>query len=329
MTADDKHIPVLPEETLNLLMSPFDGKFCRIVDGTVGFGGHSSRILERNPDALLLGIDRDRIALNASAERLHFAGDRVTLRHGRFSDIRSHVQSAGWDKVDGILLDIGVSSVQLDTPERGFSYRYDGPLDMRMNPESGMTAADLLNHLPEEDLMRIFRDYGEIRQARQLAREVVRLRAQETFDTCGKFAAVCDRVLKQRGGGGPPAPTLPFQALRIAVNEELKELEEALSAAVELLAVGGRLCVITFHSLEDRIVKHFFQDMAETCKCPPGCPVCVCDWEAKLQIVTKKPVTATEEELARNSRSSCAKLRAAEKLDGNQTAALYKGEKAR
>ena len=226
MTADDKHIPVLPEETLNLLMSPFDGKFCRIVDGTVGFGGHSSRILERNPDALLLGIDRDRIALNASAERLHFAGDRVTLRHGRFSDIRSHVQSAGWDKVDGILLDIGVSSVQLDTPERGFSYRYDGPLDMRMNPESGMTAADLLNHLPEEDLMRIFRDYGEIRQARQLAREVVRLRAQETFDTCGKFAAVCDRVLKQRGGGGPPAPTLPFQALRIAVNEELKELKK-------------------------------------------------------------------------------------------------------
>lgn len=319
MTADDRHIPVLAEETLDLLMSPFDGRFCRIVDGTLGFGGHSSRILERNPQAMLLGIDRDRTALESSAKRLSFAGDRAILRHGRFSDIRAHVRSAGWEKVDGILLDIGVSSVQLDTPERGFSYRYDGPLDMRMNPESGLTAADLLRDLPEDELMRIFRDYGEIRQARQLAREIVRIRERETLDTCGKFAAVCDRVLKQRGG--PPAPTLPFQALRIAVNEELKELEEALAAAMDLLSEGGRLCVITFHSLEDRIVKHFFQDMAETCKCPPGCPVCVCNWKARLRIVTKKPVTATEEELARNSRSSCAKLRVAERLGSDQTAA--------
>ena len=312
MTEDDRHIPVLAGETLDLLMSPFDGKFCRIVDGTLGFGGHSSRILERNPQALLLGIDRDRTALESSAKRLSFAGDRAKLRHGRFSDIRGHVQSLGWEKVDGILLDIGVSSVQLDTPERGFSYRYDGPLDMRMNPEAGLTAADLLRELPEDELMRIFRDYGEIRQARQLAREVIRIREREPLDTCGKFAAVCDRVLKQRGG--PPAPTLPFQALRIAVNEELKELEEALAASMDLLSEGGRLCVITFHSLEDRIVKHFFQDMAETCKCPPGCPVCVCNWKAQLRIVTKKPVTATEEELMRNSRSSCAKLRAAERL---------------
>ena len=312
MTEDDRHIPVLAGETLDLLMSPFDGKFCRIVDGTLGFGGHSSRILERNPQALLLGIDRDRTALESSAKRLSFAGDRAKLRHGRFSDIRGHVQSLGWEKVDGILLDIGVSSVQLDTPERGFSYRYDGPLDMRMNPEAGLTAADLLRELPEDELMRIFRDYGEIRQARQLAREVIRIREREPLDTCGKFAAVCDRVLKQRGG--PPAPTLPFQALRIAVNEELKELEEALAASMDLLSEGGRLCVITFHSLEDRIVKHFFQDMAETCKCPPGCPVCVCNWKAQLRIVTKKPVTATEEELKRNSRSSCAKLRVAERL---------------
>ena len=313
MTEDDRHIPVLAGETLDLLMSPFDGRFCRIVDGTLGFGGHSSRILERNPQALLLGIDRDRTALESSAKRLSFAGDRAKLRHGRFSDIRGHVQSLGWEKVDGILLDIGVSSVQLDTPERGFSYRYDGPLDMRMNPEAGLTAADLLRELPEDELMRIFRDYGEIRQARQLAREVIRIREREPLDTCGKFAAVCDRVLKQRGG--PPAPTLPFQALRIAVNEELKELEEALAASMDLLSEGGRLCVITFHSLEDRIVKHFFQDMAETCKCPPGCPVCVCNWKAQLRIVTKKPVTATEEELKRNSRSSCAKLRVAERLD--------------
>lgn len=312
MTEDDRHIPVLAGETLDLLMSPFDGRFCRIVDGTLGFGGHSSRILERNPQALLLGIDRDRTALESSAKRLSFAGDRAKLRHGRFSDIRGHVQSLGWEKVDGILLDIGVSSVQLDTPERGFSYRYDGPLDMRMNPEAGLTAADLLRELPEDELMRIFRDYGEIRQARQLAREVIRIREREPLDTCGKFAAVCDRVLKQRGG--PPAPTLPFQALRIAVNEELKELEEALAASMDLLSEGGRLCVITFHSLEDRIVKHFFQDMAETCKCPPGCPVCVCNWKAQLRIVTKKPVTATEEELMRNSRSSCAKLRVAERL---------------
>ena len=315
MTGDVKHIPVLAEETLSLLMPDCSVPW-RVIDGTVGFGGHSARILERNPRAEILGIDRDECALSYTAERLAAAGSRIRLMHDAFSNLAPCARACGWnDGVDGILLDIGVSSVQLDDPERGFSWKGDGPLDMRMDRSRGCTAADLLMESSEAELARIFRDYGDFRESAALARAVTEERKKAPFVRCAAFTALCDRVL---GGGrkksGPPAPTLPYQALRIAVNGELKELEDALAGALEVLRPGGRLCVISFHSLEDRIVKNFFRDEAALCKCPPGLPVCVCGWKPRLRILTKKPVTASEAELAANSRCACAKLRAAERI---------------
>ncbi len=310
-TAEIPHIPVLPAETQAWAM-PWNSGERRVIDGTVGFGGHSSLILQKNPDALLLGIDRDETALAFSRQRL--AGYRAMLVHGNFSQISEKAQSAGWDKVDSVLLDIGVSSAQLDTPERGFSYRFDAPLDMRMDRDSNpVTAADVLNTGNETELTRIFRDYGEIRMAKKLAKEILKEREKEPIATCGRFADICERVLAGQRNG-PPAPTLPFQAIRIEVNRELDELQAALESAVKILNPGGRLTVITFHSLEDRIVKRFFQSMAADCKCPPGCPVCICGWKPELKILTKHPVTASEAELAANNRSACAKLRCAEKL---------------
>ena len=314
MTRTEGHVSVLPAETLECLVPPERREQpLRIIDGTVGLGGHSRLVLEACPRAELLGIDRDESSLAVSRERLAFAGDRVRLVHGVFSDMERFAAEAGWTSVDGILLDIGVSSPQIDDPARGFSWRSDGPLDMRMDPSRGRTAADLLRDEDEKTLAAIFRNYGGIAEAGKLARAAVARRAEAPFRTCGDLAALCDRILPRKGHSGPPSPTLPFQALRIAVNDELGELERALKAAVRLLAPGGRICVISFHSLEDRIVKHFFQDMAVTCKCPPGCPVCICNWTPKLKIVTKKPLEASDAEREANTRSRCARLRAAER----------------
>lgn len=311
------HIPVLPEETIACAMPQTSG-VCRVIDGTVGYGGHSSLILKKNPDAELLGIDRDETALANAAERLAFASSRVRLAHGRFSILAEKAAEAGWAKVDSILLDIGVSSPQIDTPERGFSFRFEAPLDMRMDRSRGMTAADVVNTYSVQELTRIFRDYGELREARRLAEAIVRQREIKALTMCGELAELCEKVLRVPGGKrrtGPPAPTLPFQAIRIEVNGELDELRTALESAVELLNEGGRLSVISFHSLEDRIVKQFFRDMAVKCKCPPGCPVCICNWQPKLEIVTNKPLTASEKELAENPRSACAKLRCAKRIN--------------
>ena len=313
-----KHIPVLPEAVCSFL-APENRTVRRIVDGTVGYGGHSALLLERLPNAELLGLDRDEDALAAARERLAFARGRVHLVHSDYSRRADRAAALGWDTVDAVLLDVGVSSRQIDEADRGFSFRFsDAPLDMRMDRSAGRTAADLVNHLPEEELSVIFRDYGEIREARRLARRIVELRQTKPFNTCGDLSAVCDEILggfHRRGGRkGPPAPTLAFQALRIAVNRELDELREGLQRAVELLAPGGRMAVISFHSLEDRIVKNFIRDMAMNCKCPPGTPVCICSWRAVLKPLTRKPVEADERELAANPRSACAKLRAAEKL---------------
>ena len=313
-----KHIPVLPEAVCSFL-APENRTVRRIVDGTVGYGGHSALLLERLPQAELLGLDRDEDALAAARERLSFARGRVHLVHSDYSSMADRAAALGWDTVDAVLLDVGVSSRQIDEADRGFSFRFsDAPLDMRMDRSAGRTAADLVNHLPEEELSVIFRDYGEIREARRLARRIVELRQTKPFNTCGDLSAVCDEILggfHRRGGRkGPPAPTLAFQALRIAVNRELDELREGLQRAVELLAPGGRMAVISFHSLEDRIVKNFIRDMAMNCKCPPGTPVCICSWRAVLTPLTKKPVEADERELAANPRAACAKLRAAEKL---------------
>lgn len=315
MTRTEGHISVLPKETLECLVPPERRRqSLRIIDGTVGLGGHSRLVLEACPHAELLGIDRDEASLDVSRERLSFAKERVRLVHGVFSDMERFAAEAGWTGVDGILLDIGVSSPQIDDPARGFSWRSNGPLDMRMDPSRGRTAADLLQDEDEKSLAAIFRNYGGFAEAGKMARAVVARRSESPFRTCGDLAALCDRILPRNGRSGPPSPTLPFQALRIAVNDELGELEKALKASVRLLNPGGRICVISFHSLEDRIVKHFFQEMAVTCKCPPGCPVCICGWTPKLKIVTKKPLEASEAEKEANTRSRCARLRTAERL---------------
>ncbi len=313
---DYEHIPVLPEETVGALL-PEGRKIRRIIDGTLGCGGHSALLLEKNPELELLGIDRDEAALNRAAERLSFAGKRVHLKKGCFSEMRILAQSIQWETVDGILLDIGVSSPQIDDPSRGFSFRFDGPLDMRMDRTSPLSASRIVNQYSAEGLKKVFREYGELdgRDAANLAGEIIRRREEKAFSTTMELAEVCEKVLRGARRKGPPAPTLVFQALRIAVNKELDELNQALTESVNLLNPGGRLCVISFHSLEDRIVKNFFRDSAETCKCPPGLPVCICGWTPVLKVITRRPITAGDSELRENQRAACAKLRVAEKLD--------------
>ncbi len=313
MDADFVHIPVLWQEVLDLLTFPED-RPARLIDGTIGGGGHSAKLLTKYPKLELLGIDRDAAALDKAAQTLAFAGSRVRLERGNYSELAAFAAAAGWDQVDGILLDIGVSSPQLDRADRGFSWRAEGPLDMRMDQRGELTASRLLNFGDEMELCRIFRDYGEIRKARQLAAAVVRQRNAEPFATTGDLVKLCDQVIGKAKPGALPAPTLAFQALRVAVNDELGELERTLPQAVELLRVGGRLAVISFHSLEDRIVKNFFRDAAADCSCPPGLPVCVCGKVPELTVITRKVVTATPEELALNRRSAPARLRVAEKI---------------
>ncbi len=307
------HIPVLPEEVVKYMsMGPLN----RWIDGTLGGGGHASLLLKAHPEAELLGIDRDDHALSHAREVLNFGGKRVHTRKGRYSEMSFFAEDEGWEKVDAILLDIGVSSAQIDNGSRGFSFRMDGPLDMRMDSSSPLTASRILNHYPAEELERIFREYGELDggSARRLSLAILERRELEPFSGTLDFAALCEKVLRKPRRNAPPVATLPFQALRIAVNGELDELHEGLERAVELLSPGGRLCVISFHSLEDRIVKNFFRDMALSCKCPPGLPVCTCGWSPKLNVATKHPVVAGEKELAENPRAACAKLRVAVKI---------------
>ena len=313
MTAEFEHIPVLLNETVELLALP-DDRPCRLVDGTLGGGGHTAELLRRNPHLEVLGIDRDRTALEAAAEKCAFASGRLTLVRGDFADMARIAAEHGWEGADGILLDIGVSSPQLDTPERGFSWRSDGPLDMRMDDRSVLTAGRLLNQASEEELTRIFRDYGEIVQARKLAAAAAAKRSERPFGTTRDLVALCDEVLGVARPGKLPHPTLVFQALRIAVNDELGQLEKALTEAVGLLKRHGRIAVITFHSLEDRIVKNFIRDESRDCICVPGLPVCVCGHRASLRPVNRKPLTPGAAEIAANRRAACAKLRAAEKI---------------
>ena len=313
MAEEFEHIPVLAGEGLEHLVFP-ERSSLRLIDGTVGGGGHSALLLEKYPNLELLGIDRDDAALAKARERLAFAGGRVRLVRGNYSELAARAAEAGWEKVDGILLDIGVSSPQLDQPERGFSWRADGPLDMRMDRRSILTASRLLNTAPEAELERILREYGEVAKSRKLAAAIVTQRVIRPFAMTSDFVSLCDEVLGKSRPGQLPAPTLPFQALRIAVNDELGELERALPAAVKLLNRGGRIAVISFHSLEDRIVKNFFRDEAASCVCPPGLPVCVCGKVSTLKIITRKALTAGPDELERNRRSACAKLRVAEKI---------------
>ena len=249
---------------------------CRLIDGTLGCGGHSSLILKANPQAQLLGIDRDGDALERAGEILDFAADRITLKRGNFSELADFSREVEWDSVDAILLDIGISSPQIDDAERGFALRLDGPLDMRMDKRSPLTASRLLNNSSETELARIFYEYGEEKRSRRLARAIAERREEKPFERTLEFAEFCEKVLGKSRPGKLPTPTKIFQALRIAVNDELGELKKALHDAIPLLKSGGRLAVISFHSLEDRIVKEFFREQAASCICPPGLPVCAC-----------------------------------------------------
>ena len=307
-TTGFQHIPVLLGPVLDLLA---DTPGTRFVDATLGGGGHSQALLDRRPDIRLLGLDRDPAAIAAASERLRPYADRLTAVQATFSSLEQVVHDHGWSQIDALLMDIGVSSPQLDLPERGFSFRFDGPLDMRMHPSHGPTAADLLNTLPERELADILYRYGEERRSRQVAAEIVRRRRERPWTRTGELAELLERVVGRAHQHGLPPATRCFQALRIAVNDELGELERTLRQAVRLVAVGGRIAVITFHSLEDRIVKQFFREQAATCTCPPGLPVCVCGKVSTLRILTPKPVTASEQELQDNPRAACAKLRAA------------------
>ena len=291
-----------------------DSRMVRMIDGTVGGGGHSALLLERYPLLELLGIDRDEMALQAAAKRLAFAGNRVKLVRGNYADSAEIARANGWDKVDGILLDIGVSSPQLDLPERGFSWRADGLLDMRMDQRSELTAGRWLNRTSEAEMERVFREYGEIRQAKALAEKAAEMRSSKPFARTSDLVALSDAVLGRAKPGKLPHPTLVFQAVRIAVNDELQQLSKGLSNGCDLLNSGGRIAVISFHSLEDRIVKNYFRQESTQCICPPKLPVCCCGHKATLKLPVRHALSASAGEVKENSRSACAKLRVAEKI---------------
>jgi 16S rRNA (cytosine1402-N4)-methyltransferase len=297
-----------------LYLNPSRGR--TYLDGTLGGGGHARLILEASaPDGVLIGMDQDEEALAAAGRSLACFGERAILRHGNFSTMESHLDVLGIAEVDGVLLDIGVSSHQLDKPERGFSFREDGPLDMRMNPAAGFSAAEVVAEAGADELKRIFREYGEERWAGKIAREIVSVREEQPIETTLQLADLVSRAVPR--GRGPqrihPA-TRVFQALRIHVNGELDCLRAGLEAARKKLKVGGRLVVISFHSLEDRIVKHAFREWATGCTCPPRLAVCVCGQQPKVKILTRKAVRATEDEIEANPRARSAVLRAMEKL---------------
>jgi len=310
--AEFQHLSVMPEEVIRFLL-PADGK--TYLDGTLGGGGHAALILEKAPEAQLIGIDRDRSALAAAGARLAAHGERVRLLHGDFADVAELLGSLGITALDGFLLDLGVSSHQLDTRERGFSFQQDAPLDMRMDTGSGETAADLVNTLPERELERIIGEYGEERWAKRIAAFIVRERAESPITTTFRLVDIIKgAVPKAKWDERIHPATRTFQALRIAVNSELDSLERGMRAALDLLKPGGRGVIISFHSLEDRIVKHIFREYAEGCTCPRQLPVCVCGKQPRVKVLTNRPVTATQTETDENPRARSAKLRAVEKL---------------
>ena len=307
---NDYHIPVLYYETLdNLVINP-DGIY---IDCTLGGGSHSEGILERLSDkGLLISIDQDTNAIEYSKKRLEKFGSKWKVFKGNFENIDTIAYMAGVDKVDGILMDIGVSSKQLDDPKRGFSYRYDVKLDMRMNTEQKISAYDVVNTYSEEQLSKIIFEYGEERHARKIAKLIVEERKSSPIEKTSDLIALIKRAYPERASKHPAKKT--FQAIRIEVNRELEVLENAMSKAVELLKVDGRLAIITFHSLEDRIVKNKFKDLATACKCPKDIPICVCGSVKKFEIITKKPIIPVDDELKNNNRAHSSKLRILERI---------------
>lgn len=305
--ADAVHIPVLLQATLSFLQVRPGGTY---IDATVGGGGHAEAVLSAcAPDGRLLGLDLDPNALAVAGQRLAPFGERATLRRGSFAQLAA--LAADFAPADGILFDLGLSSLQLADPSRGFSFSHPGPLDMRFDPDAGgPTAADLVNGLSVEELTQILYRYGEERQAKRIAEAIAAARPLETTE---QLAEVVAAAVGRRRGRIHPA-TRTFQALRIAVNDELSVLQVALPQAVDLLKPGGRLVVISFHSLEDRIVKRFLRQESKDCICPPEVPVCICEHRARLRVLTRKPLRPGPEEVARNPRARSARLRAAERL---------------
>jgi len=303
-----KHVSVLLDECIEGLAVKPDGIY---VDGTLGGAGHAFHVCERlSEKGQFIGIDQDEAAIRTSTERLQPFGNRVHLVRSNYVNVKQVVKELQIDKVDGILLDLGVSSYQLDTKERGFSYMADAPLDMRMDQSRDFTAKDLINTYPEEKLYEIIKHYGEERYAKSIARSICKKRQEKEIETTGELVDIIRSSMpaKAKNGKGHPAKRT-FQAIRIELNHELDVLQDALEDMVELLNPGGRLCIITFHSLEDRIVKNFFRKMENPCTCPPDFPVCVCGKKPKGKVITRKPILPGEEELAINSRSKSAKLR--------------------
>ena len=308
------HTSVLRDETIEELHIRPDGIY---VDGTLGGGGHSYEICKRlSTKGRLIGIDQDADAIQAASERLAEFSDRVTIVRSNYSDMAGVLSRLGIDHVDGIILDLGVSSFQLDTPERGFTYRSeDAPLDMRMDDRQKLTAKDIVNQYSEMELFRIIRDYGEDRFAKNIAKHIVAERAKKPIETTGDLNAIIKAAIPMKvqvTGGHPSKRT--FQALRIELNHELDVLQDNLDTMIDLLNPSGRICIITFHSLEDRIVKSNFKKNENPCTCPSNFPVCVCGNKSKGHVVTRKPILPSEEELEVNKRSKSAKLRVFERI---------------
>lgn len=309
-----EHKSVLLYETIDSLNVKPDGVY---VDGTLGGGGHALEVCRRLGEyGRLIGIDQDADAIAAASERLRDYEDRVTIVRSNYEEIQSVLRNLGIEKADGIYLDLGVSSYQLDTPERGFTYREDdAPLDMRMDQRNTRTAADLVNTYSEFDLYRIIRDYGEDKFAKNIAKHIVRARETKRIETTGELTEIIKGAVpaKVRAVGGHPSKKT-FQAIRIELNQELEVLNNSIDTMIDLLNPGGRLAVITFHSLEDRIVKIRFRNNENPCTCPPDFPVCVCGKVSKGRVITRKPVVPSEEEIEGNKRSKSSKLRVFERI---------------
>lgn len=310
------HLPVLLNECLDNLNIKPDGVY---LDCTLGGAGHSSEIVKRLKNGMHIGIDRDADAIEAASERIRALNSEATFiaLRGNFHDARRLLQEAGISaEIDGILADLGVSSHQLDVRERGFSYHDDAPLDMRMDQSQALSAREIINTWSEDNLNRIFRDYGEEKWARQIARVICDRRKDNPIERTSQLVSIIDAAIpkKFRSKDGAHPARRTFQALRIAVNDELDPLEPALNDLLDLLNPGGRLCVITFHSLEDRIVKNAFRTMADPCICPKNFPVCTCGRKPKVRLISRKPITASEAELCENPRARSASLRVVEKI---------------
>ncbi len=313
MTMEFSHVSVMLRECIDGLDIKSDGIY---VDGTVGGAGHSIEIVKRLSDkGRLIAVDKDSEALKASKERLNDYLDKVTFVHDDYKNLIANLDMLGIDRVDGILLDLGVSSPQLDNAERGFSYMKDAPLDMRMDRDQTLTAYEVVNNFEESDIARILFEYGEEKLSRVIAKNIVRQRERKPIETTLELAKIVEDSYpaKTRWKFGHPAKRT-FQAIRIQVNGELSRLEEAVTEMARRLKKGGRMAVITFHSLEDRIVKSAFKQLSLACTCPPDFPVCVCGKVQEVELVNKKPIVASEEELERNPRSQSAKLRIIERL---------------